>query len=101
MALQVSLTIHSTRVPENPDEVVAPLGIYPEAYARIVAIRVHPQITYFVVVWHENQAARERDEQPVLVREFFADTTSLPGDVYPAAYAYLKTLPEFEGATDV
>jgi hypothetical protein len=100
MALQVSLTIPPDRVPESPDEVAIPEVVYPEAYARIIYVRAMAQESFIFVCWYADQAARERGEQAVKVYEYQTDTTSLAGDVYPAAYAYLKTLPEFSGATD-
>lgn len=101
MALTHSLIIPSSKVPETPEEVIAPLEEFPNAYARILVVRTTPQLTMPMVVWHEDQAARQRDDQPVLMKEFAVPTSEVSGDVYPAAYAYLKTLPEFEGALDV
>lgn len=100
MALTHTLVIPSTIIPENPDDVAVPIATYPNAYARVFTIRVHTGVTFLLVVWHEDQAAREREDQPVLMKEFHANTSDLSGDIYPAAYAHLKTLPEFEGAVD-
>lgn len=100
MALQVSLTIPPDRAPESPDEVAIPESVYPEAYARIMYVRAMSQESFIFVNWYADQAARERGEQAVKIYEYQTDTTNLSGDVYPAAYAYLKTLPEFSGATD-
>jgi hypothetical protein len=100
MALQVSLTIPPNRLPESPDEVALPDVVYPEAYARILYIRVDTQTAYPLVAWYEDAAARERGDAPVKLFEYGTATASLTGDIYPAAYAWLKTLPEFSGATD-
>ena len=100
MALIVSLTIPPDRVPESPDEAAIPATVYPESYARILVVRSHAQESFLVVVWYADQAAREQGLDPVYIKEFLAQTSALTGDVYPAAYAYLKTLPEFSGATD-
>lgn len=100
MALQVSLTIPPNRVPETPDEVAIPAEVYPESYARILYVRALAQESFIFVCWYADQAARENNADPVKIYEYQTPTASLQGDVYPAAYAYLKTLPEFEGAID-
>ncbi len=99
MALQVSLTLPPVRIPESPEE---PNGeiVYPEAYARILQIRSDAQASYLLVAWYEDAAARERGDDPVKLYEYGTQTSNLSGDIYPAAYSYLKTLPDFEGAID-
>lgn len=100
MALQVSLTLPPVRVPESPDE--APVGgaTYPEAYARLSFVRVDSKTAYPLVVWYESRAARERGDAPIHLYEFGTATEGLVGSIYPAAYTWLKTLPEFSGAID-
>lgn len=120
MALQVSLNIPAVSIVSAPvipvnatEEQAAAIQLeidavnahnagttYPEAYARISFIRVDAQTAYPVVAWYENQAARERDDFPVHLFEYSTATAGLVGDIYPAAYAWLKTLPEFSGAID-
>lgn len=100
MALQVSLTLPPSRYPESPDELPVGGGTYPEAYARIAQVRADAQTSYLLVVWYEDAAARERGDDPIHMYEYGAATPSLVGDIYPAAYTYLKTLPDFEGAID-
>lgn len=120
MALQVSLTIppnHIMLVPTIPEDATEEQAaaiqqeinqatahnmgdVYPQSYARIMYVRAMSQESFIFVNWYADQAARERGEQAVKIYEYQTDTTNLPGDVYPAAYAYLKTLPEFSGATD-
>lgn len=114
MALQVSLTSPFGRIPESVEEIQAlfpdyvvgdPLPlfatVYPEAYARIMYVRAMQQETYIFVNWYADAAARERGDEPVKAFEYTAPTAQLTGDVYPAAYAWLKAQPEFAGALDV
>ncbi len=100
MALKVSLTIPPNRIPETPDEVAEQAQEFPESYARILYVRSMAQDSFIFVCWYANEAARLAGEDAVKVYEYQTATASLPGDIYPAAYAYLKTLPEFAGATD-
>lgn len=99
MALQIPLTITQPLDPEQPD-----LGstevVYPESYARIIVIRAHVPVSYLVVGWYADKASREQDGPILTMREFVVPTNNLTGDLYTAAYNYLKTLPEFEGAQD-
>lgn len=96
MALQVSLSIVAPCAPVCPD----PNVVYPESYARILFIRADSQASYPLVAWYADKAAREAGDAPVQVREYLVATVDLVGDIYPAAYGWLKTLPEFEGAVD-
>jgi len=120
MALQVSLNIPSDStmpvpvIPEGATEAEAAAlqaqidaanqhnaGVtYPESYARILYVRSMPEETFIFVCWYENAASRQAGADPIKVYEYKAMTAALAGDVYPAAYSYLKTLPEFSGAID-
>jgi hypothetical protein len=101
MALQINL-----QVSENES--------YPEAYAHIVYVRSEPKETYIFVNIFKNRDERinscvavPRDQmqnrpKPIKQYEFVLPTESYgPGLVYPTAYSYIKTLPEFAGATDI
>lgn len=113
MALQVSLSIPFERIPETVAEIQALFPdyvegdpqpeyatTYPQSYARILYIRAQAAESFICVCWYTDQAAREQGEAPIKVQEVQVATTALVGDIYPAAYAYLKTLPEFAGAID-
>lgn len=120
MALQVSFNIPAVSIvsvpvipPEATEEQAAAIQLeidaanahnagttYPESYARISFIRVDAQTAYPLVAWYENQAARERGEAPLHLFEYGTATAGLVGDIYPAAYTWLKTLPDFSGAID-
>lgn len=93
MALKVSLTIPAY----SPDEQEV---VYPESYARIHYVRSMAQESFIFVCWYVNEEARINEQPPIKVYEYKADTAALTGDIYPAAYAYLKSLPEFTGAVD-
>lgn len=99
MALQVTLGIPPTFIPDDPEEIVEPT-VYPEAYARIFQIRVNQAMTIISVCWYATAAAYAAGEPPVKMFEYNVATSELQGDIYPAAYAYLKTLPDFAGAID-
>lgn len=100
MALKVSLTINPNRVPETPDEEAITAAEYPEAYARVLYVRSMAEESFVFVCWYADEAARTNGDEPVKVYEYMAETDNLPGNIYPAAYGYLKTLPEFAGAID-
>jgi len=120
MALQVSLTIPPTEllpvpsIPEGATEAEAAIiqqqinqatahnmgDIYPQAYARIMYVRAAAEESFIFVNWYASAQARQNDEMPVHGYEYPVDTDNLPGNIYPAAYNYLKSLPEFAGATD-
>ncbi len=120
MALKVSLTISPDQVLDVPahaasatEEEIAALQpaidaalahnagtTYPEAYVRIMYVRSMAEESFVFVNWYADEAARQNEEPGIKVYEYKVDTDNLPGNIYPAAYAYLKTLPEFEGATD-
>lgn len=74
--------------------------VFPESYARIMYVRSMAEQSFIWVLWYASEAARVADELPIKSQEFIAETPSLTGDIYPAAYSFLKTLPEFSGAID-
>lgn len=100
MALTISLTLPATTALVNGEVVDVPEITYPQAYARAYAIRAFAQDSYILVTWYADEAARLANADPVKAYEFTTTTASLTGDIYPAAYAYLKTLPDFAGAID-
>lgn len=100
MALIVPLTIPAYYKEENGEVVTVPAVEYPAAYARLLTVRALSGESYLLVSWYADEAARFADAQPVKLYEYSLPTADLKGDVYPAAYAYLKALPEFAGAAD-
>jgi hypothetical protein len=74
---------------------------FPEAYARVSIFRGDKNTLLFNVNWYADAAARAADKQTILEKEYQTETPALSGDLVPALYEYLKTLPEFAGALDV
>jgi hypothetical protein len=74
---------------------------FPECYARIVFARTMKDQTLIWVNFYANYAARVAEDMPVKQKEYPCVTAELQGDIFPAMYAYLKTLPDFAGAIDV
>lgn len=67
-----------------------------QAYARISSITCRQSIATVSVYWHHNN----RDGK-IIESRCFAFVPDHDGDsIFRQAYAYLKTLPEFAGATD-
>lgn len=87
MALQLSWTVNETT--------------YPNAYARVLNVSVSAPLSWLSVAIYADEAARWANAAPVSLETYIAATPSLAGDIYAAAYAFLKTLPEFAGAVDV
>lgn len=100
MALVVSLTMPATTALIDGVVVEVPEVTYPEAYARVLVSRAHSDKSYVCVCWYATEEARFAGTDPVKVYEFVTDTKNLAGDYFPAVYGFLKTLPEFAGATD-
>lgn len=102
MALQVTLT-------DSPVGLAIPAG-----YARIVQVLadfVQGKVQVAVDVY-ATAAARQAGKRPVSGGQYLADVTTDPAakpginpdaseGIRTNAYAYLKTLPDFAGATDV
>lgn len=101
MALTVSLTLPATTALVNDEVVEVPEVTYPQAYARLYMARASSTDTYLLVCWYADADARFANADPVKVFEYPpVPTADLKGDLYPAAYTYLKTLSDFAGAVD-
>jgi len=87
MALQRSITVNDVT--------------YPEAYSRIVMVRADKADAYIFVNTYADEAARHREDQPIKQEEPVTALSNLAGDLYPMAYTYLLTLPEFADAVTV
>ena len=87
MALQHSVTVDGTT--------------YPTAYSRITSFRGDKDIVGLYVCTYANEAARWADAWPVMTKEYETARSTVNGDLYPMAYAYLKTLPDFAGSVPV
>jgi len=58
--------------------------------------------THIVVNTYVDKATRDADGEPMITRSFNFDFDSTSNDnIQAQAYAHLKTLDEFDGATDV
>lgn len=73
---------------------------YPEAYSRLVHVHADKTGAYLFINTYADEAARMREDEPIQQEQPVTDLASLVGDLYPKAYEYLKTLPEFAGASD-
>lgn len=100
MALIVPLTMPATTALINGSVVEVPEITYPTAYARILVSRAMADTSYICVSWYADEAARFAGTDPVKLAEFTTKTSDLKGDYFPAVYSFLKSLPEFAGATD-
>lgn len=100
MALTLSLTMPATTALKDGEVVDVPEITYPNAYARLYAVRAFANEAFLLVCWYADEAARYANENPVKAFEYQVPTPDLKGDLYPAGYAHLKTLPDFAGASD-
>lgn len=100
MALIVPLTMPATTALIDGAVVEVPEITYPSAYARILVSRAHSDTSYVCVCWYADEAARFAGADPVKLYEYATKTSDLKGDYFPAVYTWLKTLPDFAGATD-
>jgi hypothetical protein len=96
MALQLALD-------ESQTEMGTPA---PAAYARIVQYShdLKNDIIQIVVEFHYNQQARNQGRRPLKGAGYSTNDAAVmvfPGGIQAKLYSYLKTLPEFAGATDV
>ncbi len=73
---------------------------YPAAYSRIVVIRADKADAYIFVNTYADEAARQREDDPIHQEEPVTALSNLAGDLYVKAYEHLKTVPGFEAATD-
>jgi hypothetical protein len=96
MALQVAL-----------DDTQTELGTAaPAAYAKIVQYTHYIVDDYVIIVveYHYNQAAKNAGRRPLkgaTYRATEAEVNAFTGNMQNRCYSWLKTLPEFAGATDV
>jgi hypothetical protein len=72
----------------------------PQAYARVTNFygtkdQIHVQVAVYF-----DQAARENNMNFVLEHAHYIPMADLSGDIIPAIYSVLKTLPQYEGAVD-
>jgi hypothetical protein len=91
MALQVPLLATDSLVGDD----------FPNAYAKIEFYRGWADHVLIFVNWYANADARAMPAQPVRQGEFRMDHEVGAVISYPMMYGHLKTLPEFDGATDV
>lgn len=73
---------------------------YPEAYSRILLVRCEVYGAFPLVLTYADEAARQRGDDALWVQEHPCDLAVVNHDVFPSAYSYLKSLPEFAGAVD-
>ena len=73
---------------------------YPQAYSRITSWRGDGLDVYLYVCTYKDLEARMREDFPILAIEYKTTLQQVQGAFYDNAYAYLKTLPDFVGATD-
>lgn len=79
---------------------------FDSAYAKVVSFKSRfteeeEEKTVLVIVeFYASTKARQSNSQPVKDLDFKINLSDLQGNVLPAIYAYLKTLPEFSGAED-
>ena len=73
---------------------------YPQAYSRIDATRVTSTEAGMGVLTYANYDDRAAGASPIWTDFFLTTYDTVAHDVFPASYAFLKTLPEFAGAID-
>jgi hypothetical protein len=88
MALQINLPTTQFGVPA------------PQAYARITNFFGTKDNIQVQVAIHYNQAAREGNMATVLEHAHYIAVEDIKGDIIPAIYGVLKTMSQYEGATD-
>ena len=88
MALQLNLETTQFGVPA------------PQAYARITNFFGTKDNIQVQVAIHYDQAAREGNMATVLEHAHYISVEDLKGDLIPAIYGVLKTLSQYQGATD-
>ena len=71
-----------------------------QAYAKIDNFLYHTNTLNFSVIFYYNQEARQKSATPIFADNRNINLSEISGDILPALYNYLKTLPEYEGATD-
>jgi hypothetical protein len=73
---------------------------YPQAYSRILVTRCDKDSAYVYVLTYASFDDRMAGANPVWTEEHATELATVSADVFPASYAFLKTLPEFAGAID-
>ena len=73
---------------------------YPQAYSRILVTRCDKQEAFVYVCTYSSFEDRMAGANPVWTEEHATELATVSADVFPASYAFLKTLPEFAGAID-
>lgn len=74
---------------------------YPDAYSRILFVRVEGSQACIFLNTYADQAAREREDMPIWQEQYVAQMVSVPTTIYAQAYSFVKDLPEYTGATEV
>ena len=88
MALQINLPSTQFGVPA------------PQAYARVTNFFGTKDNIQVQVAIHYDQAAREQNLATVREDAHYISIADLKGDLLPAIYGVLKTMSQYEGATD-
>lgn len=73
---------------------------YPQAYSRILVTRCDKDSAYVFVLTYASFDDRMVGANPVWTEEHATELATVSADVFPASYAFLKTLPEFANAVD-
>jgi hypothetical protein len=70
---------------------------YADGYVAIVSIIVLPEQSTICVNWYPDVGAFDQGLPPVKQTGYLADTQTVlcHADIYPAAYAFLLTQPDF------
>lgn len=75
--------------------------VYPACYIPLVNVIADPVDAVVTVNYYADKAAFEAGAAPLQLRSFQTATSDLSGNIIPAAYTYLLTLPDFAGAIEV
>ena len=79
----------------------SPQGVTSDtAYTKIAHFNGDKTTTTIMVEVYFNQWARNNGYQPLMVTSYTLQTPTTD-DIMDGSYAYLKTLPEYEGAVNV
>lgn len=73
---------------------------YPEAYSRILQTRCDKNDAYVYVLTYASFEERMAGAEPIWTEDRGTVLQTVAHDVFPASYAFLKTLPEFANAVD-
>jgi len=73
---------------------------YEAAYSRVLMVRCDKQDAYIFVNTYADIDARLREDFPIFQEEIVVPLSKLAGELFPNAYAHLKTQAGFEMATD-